>query len=49
MKDYIQYIITKRDAGVDAVLEQAPELSETLLEYLDLRNADAIFVIQQNR
>ena len=39
MKDYIQYIITKRDAGVDAVLEQAPELSETLLEYLDLRNA----------
>lgn len=39
VKDHMQYRITKRDAGVDAALEQVPELAETLLEYLDLRNA----------
>ncbi len=33
-----QYIISKRDANVDAVLEAVPELSEALLSYLDVRN-----------
>lgn len=33
-----QYIITKRDANVDAVIEEVPELSESLLSYLDIRN-----------
>lgn len=33
-----QYVISKRDANVDAVLEAVPELSEALLSYLDVRN-----------
>ena len=33
-----QYVISKRDAQVDAVLEAVPELSEALLSYLDIRN-----------
>jgi len=39
-KDLPKYIISKRDAQVDAVIESAPELSETLLSYLDFRNRD---------
>lgn len=35
---FSQYIITKRDEDVDAVLEIVPELSELLLSYLDVRN-----------
>ena len=35
----LQYIVTKRDADVDATLEVAPELSEVLLSYLDVRNS----------
>lgn len=34
----LQYIISKRDANVDAAIEAVPELSETLLSYLDIRN-----------
>ncbi len=34
-----QYIVTKRDAEIDATLESAPELSEVLLSYLDVRNS----------
>ena len=33
-----QYVISKRDANVDAVIEAVPELAEALLSYLDLRN-----------
>lgn len=33
-----QYIISKRDAQVDVVIEAVPELSEVLLSYLDVRN-----------
>lgn len=33
-----QYIISKRDAQVDSVVEAVPELSEALLSYLDVRN-----------
>lgn len=33
-----QYVISKRDANVDAVIEAVPELSEALLSYLDVRN-----------
>lgn len=33
-----QYVISKRDANVDAVIESVPELSEALLFYLDVRN-----------
>ena len=33
-----QYVISKRDANVDAVIEVVPELSEALLSYLDVRN-----------
>ena len=33
-----QYVISKRDANVDAVIEAVPELSEVLLSYLDVRN-----------
>lgn len=35
----VQYRIYKRSAHVDAVLECAPELSEVLLSYLDIRNS----------
>ena len=35
---FSQYIISKRDADVDAVIETVPELSEALLSYLDVRN-----------
>ena len=35
-----QYVITKRDAQVDAAIAAAPELSEALLGYLDIRNKD---------
>lgn len=35
--DCLQYVISKRDANVDAVLESVPELSENLLSYLDVR------------
>lgn len=38
MKGTPQYVISKRDAQVDAVIEAVPELSETLLSYLDVRN-----------
>lgn len=38
-KDFPQYVVTKRDAAVDATIEQAPEISEILLSYLDIRNA----------
>ena len=33
-----RYVISKRDAQVDAVIEAVPELSEALLSYLDVRN-----------
>ena len=33
-----QYVITKRDAQVDTVIEAVPELSEALLSYMDIRN-----------
>ena len=33
-----QYVISKRDAQVDAVIEAVPDLSEALLSYLDIRN-----------
>ena len=33
-----QYVISKRDANVDAVIEAVPELAEALLSYLDVRN-----------
>lgn len=33
-----KYVISKRNANVDAVIESVPELSETLLSYLDIRN-----------
>ena len=33
-----QYVISKRDANVDAVIEAVPKLSEVLLSYLDVRN-----------
>ena len=36
---YNQYVIYKRDANVDAALECAPKLAETLLSYLDIRNS----------
>ena len=32
------YTVRKRDIDVDAVLETVPELSDTLLSYLDIRN-----------
>ena len=35
-----QYIISKRDANVDAVIEDTPELADILLAYLDIRNQD---------
>ena len=38
MKGTPQYVISKRDAQVDAVIEAVPELSEALLSYLDVRN-----------
>lgn len=38
VKPVPQYIISKRDAQVDAVLEAAPTLAEALLSYLDVRN-----------
>ena len=38
MKGTPQYVISKRDAQVDAVIEAVPELSEVLLSYLDVRN-----------
>ncbi len=33
-----QYVISKRDAQVDAIIETVPELSDVLLSYLDIRN-----------
>ena len=33
-----QYVISKRNAQVDAVIESVPELSDILLSYLDVRN-----------
>ena len=33
-----QYVISKRDANVDAVIEAVPELADVLLSYLDVRN-----------
>lgn len=36
--NFPQYIITKRDVNVDAVIEEVPELSDVLLSYLDIRN-----------
>lgn len=33
-----QYLLYKRDASVDAVLEYVPEISDILLGYLDFRN-----------
>lgn len=36
--DTPQFVISKRDANVDAVIEAVPELSEALLSYLDVRN-----------
>lgn len=38
--EHIEFMISKRDADVDATLEVAPELSETLLSYLDVRNSN---------
>ena len=34
-----KYVITKRDADVDTTIDIAPELSEVLLSYMDIRNA----------
>lgn len=36
--DFPKYFISKRDSEVDAVLEDVPDLAETLLGYLDVRN-----------
>ena len=33
-----QYVISKRNPQVDAVIETVPELAEALLSYLDIRN-----------
>lgn len=41
--NFPQYIITKRDVDVDSVLATVPELSETLLSYLDVRNQNDIW------
>lgn len=41
-KRFPQYVITKRDADVDATIEVAPEISEILLSYLDIRNSKDI-------
>ena len=38
VKPFPQYIVSKRDAQVDAVIEAVPELAEALLSYLDIRN-----------
>ena len=39
-----QYVVTKRDADVDATLESAPEIAEVLLSYLDIRySRDLVF------
>lgn len=38
--DFPQYHICKRDQNVDAAIEAVPELSDILLGYLDIRNAD---------
>lgn len=38
--NYPKYIISKRDADVDATLESAPNINEFLLGYLDVRNED---------
>lgn len=37
-KEVPQYVISKRDAQIDAVIESVPKLSEALLSYLDVRN-----------
>ncbi len=37
-KNEYYYVISKRDVEVDSVLETAPELSEILLGYYDIRN-----------
>ena len=37
-KEPPQYVISKRNANVDAVIDAAPELSDALLSYLDVRN-----------
>lgn len=39
-KETPQYVISKRDVQVDAVIETVPELSEALLSYLDVRNSN---------
>ncbi|MBR0093078.1 MAG: hypothetical protein IJP92_15425, partial [Lachnospiraceae bacterium] len=39
--DFPQYRIYKRDAVVDDTAEEVPELSDILLGYLDIRNADS--------
>lgn len=42
INNFPQYVISKRDVDVDAVLETVPELSEVLLSYLDIRNQNDI-------
>lgn len=37
-----KYIITKRDAAVDAAVEAVPELRDVLLSYMDVRNKTSI-------
>ena len=37
-----KYYITKRNARIDAAVMAAPDLSDVLLSYLDIRNADDI-------
>ena len=39
-KETPQYVISKRDVQVDAVIETVPELSEAFLSYLDVRNSN---------
>ena len=41
-KAFPQYVISKRDAHVNAAIEAVPELSETLLSYMDIRNKDSV-------
>lgn len=40
--EFPKYYITKRNARIDAALMAAPDLSDVLLGYLDIRNADDI-------
>ena len=40
--DFPKYYITKRNAYVDAAVVAVPELKDSLLGYLDIRNVDDV-------